>query len=491
MSGVKKKGFVMLPVILAAFIVGLIGVGLTSIYSGTFSTLAAGKAASQAQQIADVESNYIKLRGYDDVAGSVHDWKDTTDILGSEDGAKWQSKIEDTGRDDTSEDGKPVKVMKVSVRKTGEIISRYSQEIPLVQGLDVYSKDEIDNMFNVVDKQVSQLANNVNDIAKSIDIINQNIDNMNNNINQMQSEINNIDKSISAIQNNLDTLEKMIQANSTKISQNSAQIEQVKKSVNNLSQNLNNEKAAREAAVSAINTQISSIKGSLTDLNSKISSLNSQLNTESNERKAAITKLSNDVQTKYAELKNLYNGLKGRLDGNEFVKSKDNANNIALKYEQKDGESAKSLHAYVDGVEVPLASQGSDGKDGNIIQEKATTLKIYVNLKTSNLPSWNGLIDTDYFTSTTGNVTAELSDCIIAYSNGPYAKIELASLSTPLGSTTTTLGTSIKTSNHQYDACKQQAIDYVNQHIDDFKSKIAQKIPEASQATKIIVDAGV
>lgn len=138
-----------------------------------------------------------------------------------------------------------------------------------------------------------------------------------------------------------------------------------------------------------------------------------------------------------------------------------------------------------------LASQGSDGKDGNIIQEKATTLKIYVNLKTSPLPSWDGSIDTDYFTSTTGNVTAELSDCIIVYSNGPYAKIELASLSTPLGSTTTTLGTSIKTSNHQYDACKQQAIDYVNQHIDDFKSKIAQKIPEASQATKIIVDAGV
>lgn len=407
MSGVKKKGFVMLPVILAAFIVGLIGVGLTSIYSGTFSTLAAGKAASQAQQIADVESNYIKLRGYDDAVGSVHDWKDTTDILGSEDGAKWQSKIEDTGRDDTSEDGKPVKVMKVSVRKTGEIISRYSQEIPLVQGLDVYSKDEIDNMFNVVDKQVSQLANNVNDIAKSIDIINQNIDNMNNNINQMQSEINNIDKSISAIQNNLDTLEKMIQANSTKISQNSAQIEQVKKSVNNLSQNLNNEKAAREAAVSAINTQISSIKGSLTDLNSKISSLNSQLNTESNERKAAITKLSNDVQTKYAELKNLYNGLKGRLDGNEFVKSKDNANNIALKYEQKDGESAKSLHAYVDGVEVPLASQGNDC---NVV---------------SGIPFMDvSLGELDYSTSPSGKTTVGLKSHYVEYCIPIYLKYD-------------------------------------------------------------------
>lgn len=138
-----------------------------------------------------------------------------------------------------------------------------------------------------------------------------------------------------------------------------------------------------------------------------------------------------------------------------------------------------------------LSSQGSDGKDGNIIQEKVTTLKIYVNLKTGSLPSWDGKVDDAYFTSTTGNVTAEVSDCITVYSNGQYAKIELASLSIPLSSTTIPLGTSIQTANHQYSACKQQAIDYVNQHIDDFKSKIAQKIPEASQATKIIVDAGV
>lgn len=46
------------------------------------------------------------------------------------------------------------------------------------------------------------------------------------------------------------------------------------------------------------------------------------------------------------------------MDGNEFVKSKNGENNIALKYEQKDGEDKKTLHAYVDGVEVPSASQG-------------------------------------------------------------------------------------------------------------------------------------
>ena len=137
---------------------------------------------------------------------------------------------------------------------------------------------------------------------------------------------------------------------------------------------------------------------------------------------------------------------------------------------------------------IVFSQNGRDGKDGNIIQEKELTLKIIVDLKLESLPSWNGQTSPNFFTSTTGNVEAELSEDINVYSNGPYAKIKLASLSTPLGSTTTTLGTSIRTSNYQYDACRKQAIDYVNQHIDDFKSKIAQKIPEASQATNIIVD---
>lgn len=117
-------------------------------------------------------------------------------------------------------------------------------------------------------------------------------------------------------------------------------------------------------------------------------------------------------------------------------------------------------------------------------------MKIYVDLKKSPLPYTDGSLDEDFFTSTTGNVTAEVSNDITAYSNGPYTKIELASLSAPLGSTTTTLGTSIQTVNHQFDACRQQAINYVNQHIGDFKSRIVQKIPEAAQATKIVVDAG-
>ena len=77
-----------------------------------------------------------------------------------------------------------------------------------------------------------------------------------------------------------------------------------------------------------------------------------------NKNESNINKLSNTSQTGFTELKNSYNNLSSRLDGNEFVKSKDKANKIELKYEAKDGETEKSLHAYVDGVEVQLGAGG-------------------------------------------------------------------------------------------------------------------------------------
>ena len=481
----KRKGIILINAVLASIIVGLVGIALASIYSGMFSTMSAGKAGSQGEQMAAVETSVIKMKGYDESDSVTHGWKDMSDLVG-EDGKQWESKVT-LERTKTTDDGNTVKVMKVAVRKTGDLISRYSAEVPLVEGLDVYSKDEIDQMFTTLNSQISQLSSDLDAFKKETA---DNFTNIINNINQINA--------------NLDDLQKMINA------ETQARVDADKA----ISNNLSNETKARQAADAALSNQIDSLKSSLTDLQSALNTeisnrqaadktLQGNINSEAAARQAAdaaeakarqdaINNLQAQINSKYEELYNLYKGLKSRLDGNEFVKSKDSANNIALKYEQKDGESTKSLHGYVDGVEVPLASQnGRDGKDGNIIQEKDVTLKIYVDLKTSPLPSWNGSSDADYFTSTTGNVTAEVSNDITAYSNGPYTKIELASLSAPLGSTTTTLGTSIQTSNHQLDACRQQAINYVHQHIGDFKSRIAQKIPEAAQVTKIVVDAGV
>jgi len=93
--------------------------------------------------------------------------------------------------------------------------------------------------------------------------------------------------------------------------------------------------------------------------------INSQLVSNDERLKEKIDKTNSDLQsalnTEVSNRQDADKALQSRLDGNEFVKSKDSANNIALKYEQNDGEDKKTLHAYVDGVEVPLASQNGSG----------------------------------------------------------------------------------------------------------------------------------
>lgn len=322
----KKKGFILLPVIMGVIILGILGVGLTSLYTGTFSTLSAGKAASQAQNNAQIESEMIRVRGYDDA--KAHDWQDMKAYLGDEEGEKWASKVEKV-REEKDQENRNVKIMKVSVKKNGEIISRYSEEIPLVQGLDVYTKDEMDALLNQLHTEINNVNTDLQDLQDFKVSTNKNFATIN--------------KQIDQINKNLDTLSNRITAE-----------EKARK----------NEDAAIRADIankySTIQTQITSLKDSLNDLKSA-------LNKEISDRKTAdtnlkndytskITNLANTVNTKYSYLETLIQGLKGRLDGNEFVKSKAKQN-ISLQYLQGAGESKKTIHAFVDGVDVPLSSQ--------------------------------------------------------------------------------------------------------------------------------------
>lgn len=367
----KKSGFILLPVILAMFIVGLLGVGLASMYSGTFSTLQAGQVASQAKQYANIEAAAIKARGYDDAESGAHGWQDMTSLVGSEDGSKWQSKVE-TMRTDTTPDGNNVKVMKVSTRKNGELVSRYSEEIPVVEGLDVYSKDEIDSMFSTVDHQIGTLTTDLTNLTTRMT-------NAESSITNLSGDINTINSNIDSINADLDTLQKMINANTSLINEETSYR---KTADTNLQNNINKEANARTSAVNAINLQINSLKSTLSNLQGALTSeanarkasdstLQSNINSEASARAKAIQDLAAEVNNKYTELKNLYDGIKGRLDGKEFVRSKDAANNISLKYEQLAGEDKKSIHAYVDGNLVPLASQnGSSQYDVEFIQDE-------------------------------------------------------------------------------------------------------------------------
>lgn len=352
-KNLKRRGFLLLEGVLLLAVLSALSVGTTAIFSGQFNTMNAGKQASQAQQYASVEGTYVRVKGYPNVDDLTHDWKDMSDLVGTEDGANWESKVE-VARTAKTDDGNEMKVIKLSVRKKGDIVSRFSEEIPLVSGLEVYTKDEIDSMFDTVDSEINNLNSDL-DAFK----------------NETASNFTNIINNINSINDNLETLRQMIETE--KATREAA----INAEHNAWMAALQNEQAARTARDAELTSQIKSLQDSLDKLQAAINTevnqrkaadtaLQNNINSEASARKAAdstlqknIDTLQNDVNSKYSELKNLYNNLKGRLDGSEFVKSKDSANNIALKYEQKDGESTKSLHGYVDGVEVPLASQNS------------------------------------------------------------------------------------------------------------------------------------
>ena len=366
----KRRGFLLLEGVLLLAVLSALSVGTTAIFSGQFNTMNAGKQASQAQQYASVEGTFVRIKGYPNVDDLTHDWKDMSDLVGTEDGANWESKVE-VARTAKTDDGNEMKVVKLSVRKKGDIVSRFSEEIPLVSGMEVYTKDEIDTMFDTVDSEINNLNSDL-DAFK----------------NQTAANFTDIINNINTINGNLDTLRQMIEAE--KATREAA----INAEHNAWMAALQNEQAARTARDAELTSQISSLQDSLSKLQSALNTeisqrkaedskleaadnnLQQQINKEVADRKSAITTLQNDVNSKYEELKNLYNNLKGRLDGSEFVKSKDAANNIALKYEQKDGESTKSLHGYVDGVEVPLASQNKASKMVADISVSGTKLHV-------------------------------------------------------------------------------------------------------------------
>ena len=81
----KRRGFLLLEGVLLLAVLSALSVGTTAIFSGQFNTMNAGKQASQAQQYASVEGTYVRIKGYPNVDDLTHDWKDMSDLVGTED----------------------------------------------------------------------------------------------------------------------------------------------------------------------------------------------------------------------------------------------------------------------------------------------------------------------------------------------------------------------------------------------------------------------
>jgi len=124
----KRDGFVMLPVILATFIVGLLGVGLSAVYSGSFATMSAAKSSMEAANVAGLEKEILQAKGYGGYNSEITGWKSMDSVLGDS-STPWEYTVQKVK--EQSVGGDNIAVVKVSVRKKGDSVIRYSEEVPL------------------------------------------------------------------------------------------------------------------------------------------------------------------------------------------------------------------------------------------------------------------------------------------------------------------------------------------------------------------------
>lgn len=332
----KMRGIFVPGLVAGILIVGLLSVSVATITSTTFSTLGGAKTASQAQQFGQVESEYMKVMGYNNIDNLIHERKSMEDLIGEE-GKKYQSKVELADTTSNGE-GRTVKVLKINVYKGNEINSRYSEEIPLVSGLDYSEK------FAALNNLIDALTNRVN----ALEI---NLSNLSNDLSNLANRVTRAENNIALINSNLDRLEQLIDNNADAIKANKAAIDKNTKDISDISK------------------ELLQVKGDISDLRTSLSGLSTRLDQEIADRKAADSDLRssinnlqsqiNDVKSDMASLKTSVDVITGRLNGKEFVRNKDKVNDISLNYENDDNGN-KTIMAYVDGTKVPLSSQSGN-----------------------------------------------------------------------------------------------------------------------------------
>ena len=344
----KKKGFVLLPVVLATFIMGMLGIGLASMYSGTFSTMNAGKAASKAKDFATIEGNYVKLNGYDTASSMTHDWESLSDLVGP-DATGWQSKVE-TSSTATSADGNQVKVMKVAVKKDSDIASRYTYEVPVVQGKDSYTKAEIDAMMSVVNGNFTKVNNRIdamiedtNNIKTQINNLYADMDSLNKNLDKLHTLVENyrtsLLNSINGVQGNLDAeIAARKAADASESSARQSADNALNKRCDNIDGKIKDLQGAlsnTQERVKSLEGRVSSLEGRTKNLEDRASALESGLDAETKARIAADKSITDELHSVRDNLTEKYKALKTSVDdigGKVKNMSKDvkaNTDNIA------------------------------------------------------------------------------------------------------------------------------------------------------------------
>lgn len=127
----KKKGFLLIEGVLQVAVLSLLAIGCSALFSNQFSILSASKVGNQARELAEVEADYLKTLGYDDLDSGEHSQKSLKWLLGTSDlGDEYDSKVTVDDPITVSEDNE-IKIAHINVYKSGEKTSRYSLEVPL------------------------------------------------------------------------------------------------------------------------------------------------------------------------------------------------------------------------------------------------------------------------------------------------------------------------------------------------------------------------
>lgn len=201
----KKKGVILLEAMFAILLLGMASYGLAETSTVQFQQMTASKVASQAQDYAEIEAKYLLELGYEDVDSlGIHNRTSMESLIGV-DGWESETKIVSTKSLSGGKDN-AVKVVSIDVYKEGDSTGtpRYSVSVPLVKGLAVYTKDEIDAMVDKINTDITGVNTDLQSYKSST----------NTTLGDLQSQITN---NLNQVNADLDALEKKIEANSAAI----------------------------------------------------------------------------------------------------------------------------------------------------------------------------------------------------------------------------------------------------------------------------------
>mgnify|MGYP000901569780 CR=1 FL=1 len=122
----NKRGSILISAVLAAILLTMVSVGYFATLTGSFGAVKSSGDALEAQRVAEIESNKIKLTDYENLDSKVQQgkWVDAPDNPG------WQYFVT-LGSEKVIDGDNKQRIAEVKVRRKGDEESRFSTAVPV------------------------------------------------------------------------------------------------------------------------------------------------------------------------------------------------------------------------------------------------------------------------------------------------------------------------------------------------------------------------